>query len=325
MRHTAEIRKNHIIEMYSSNAEADFSKRAKKVVDRHNNIRSDEVTGEPFVFPIAFDIENHDVPFHDIKAVSTKSGKKVRVGSNKAHKKHATEIKGILNQNFTAEELGDMNLYFEYPASKTVGVVALHTGYEENGRRFSIIDIASHNRGLEDTVTHEVVHARRWSKKEQIRDVDREESETELETIARISNKGLDERFGGYYQYLKHGRPKDLIRQDRALITGDASKPLRGKEAVRGINQKFNESNISQYDGEGRWEGSAKRRRVKMPGEDLDRYFEVDTPKRKNIQAHARLSKKLPIGRIITTLKKKYGKDARIYEWRDGKKVLIAK
>lgn len=323
MKRTPETRKNWIIEMYGSGAETDFSKKAKVVVKKHGRIRADAVTGEPYVFPAAFDIENHDMPAPDIIKKKTKGQEHIRIGSKKPCRKDAKEITNILNSNFTAEELRGMNLYYEYPAPKVNGVVALHTGYKENGKKFSIIEIAKHTKGLEDTLTHETIHARRYATGDMVNDQDQEEIETELETVARISNQGLKERYGGYYQYLKHGRPRDLIREDRARITGDATKRAIGKGVLSNIRKELKHSHIQKYDGEGRWEGFAKRDIIRKDREYLDRYFEIRIPGEGQVQHHIRQDRPITQAATMKFLRSRFGKGIIVFEWKDGKKYRL--
>lgn len=323
MKRTPETRKNYIIEMYASGAETDFSKKAKVVVKKHGKIRADAVTGEPYVFPAAFDIMNHDMPAPDIIKKRTKGQECVRVGSHKPRQKDAKQITDILNHNFTAEELRGMNLYYEYPAQKVNGVVALHTGYKEGGKKFSIIEIARHTRGLEDTLTHETIHARRYAKGDMVRDQDQEEIETELETVARISNKGLKERFGGYYQYLPHGKQKDLIREDRARITGDASKRAIGRKALQQVRKELKNSHIQKYDGTGRWEGYAKRDIIRQDREYLDRYFEIRIPRKGVVQHHIKQDRPITNAATLKYLAGRFGKGITVFEWKDGKKFRL--
>ena len=174
------------------------------------------------------------------------------------------KIIATLQNNFTASELKRMT-------DKT-GLIIIegNPGYGADGcyyRRQEGVEtpnIFVRASSGEDTITHEVVHHARSTdqKRKGIAKTpypqdendklipfptsmagsisNLEEACTVAETTART--RGPTDNLG-YYTYL-NGNPQELYDQDRAtLITG---KPLRGKRAVDRINDRFEDTNISE-------------------------------------------------------------------------------
>lgn len=309
-------REKYIGDMYDfgSKGERDFDRTAKKVVKsskkliKRNSLRK---------LPSKFDVNGYDMPRSDIGVMKTTPTRTLRVGND--HKKNINDFKKYIlpkiQHVFTKQELDMIYAYFEYPNNKMSNLFAgLTSGWvSKNGKRFSIIDINNLHKKDMDTITHELIHALRFAKKDRTRDIDKDEAETQLETLARLSNtdiKKIRNSDTGYYEIV--GGVKSMMN-DRKMITskcklnGGLSKCVK-KNLGKSIIGKINIPN--KY-----------IPKLKMNPENIDRDFVV-VKDGKEIYIQGNYGNKTTEGikkLFITT----YGKNIKIYEYKDGKKKLL--
>jgi len=212
--------------------------------------------------------------------------KKVHIGG-KHKRSYAPYVKRILESNFTPHEINAIgNLYIETnPKHMGEGVGGANEQFDIEGKaKASIIRIPLHMQGnhkdvagAEDTLTHENIHALRNAMGRYVEDIDRDESETQLESIARISKDGMDNMNIGYYSSipdLTREQGCKAIDEDRILLNEKYERKRKGDDAIYTVKEKYPQSNISKVKIEG---GDA---------EDIDRYFLIETPQNETIRLH---------------------------------------
>ena len=252
---------------------------------------------------------------------------KIRIGG-KYRGTYGPYVKEILESNFTPQEMERIgNLYIETnpkDLGENVGGSTEH--FEIEGKaKAAIIRIPPHMQGdhkdvegAEDSLTHENIHALRNVMGRYVRDLDREESETQLESISRMSEEGLENITTGYYQYIPGLKtPEDCfnaIDDDRILVNDEYSRKRKGDDAIHAVRTRYPKSNISRL-----------RLEAGSDAENIDRYFLIGTPKKGLIRLHKRYRKgKIPpLETTKKRLQKRYGEDATIWEFNDGQKVKI--
>lgn len=174
-------------------------------------------------------------------------------------------------------------------------------------------------------LTHELTHAcRNGLGVTKVYDRDVDEKETELETFARLPKGVISGVHLGYYFYVpevtalwKAGKTQEAYALAEKLMLEDKEKLERAGEILKGkrlrevVEKVYPETHIS--------------RAHFSPGELLDRYFSVETPHGVKADIHLRFKpgETARLQSIIKDIKREYGNDATIYEWRDGKKVLV--
>ena len=324
---TIRDRENHIKYMwaYGHRGSVDASKKARTVLPFGSLNPGQRY---PRISPVV-DLEGLDLPVEDIKVFKGKSGKNVYVGgpTETRRTRLSSAVRDVMQESFTSAELRRMKLYFEASHPKSKGAAGECESFTfPNGTKASIIRAAK-GYEREDVLVHEMVHARRFAANENIRDIDREESKTELEAVIRMSNPIMKE--AGYYSYLPGGNSTtariDMMMHDRIRATGSAMKNLKGTRAVRRANEVYPHSWIGQLCIGG---GSKTRKRCAITSkkaEDIDRYFLVMLPTGVKINIHIRYKTHQPITQIKKDMKKKYGSNIKVWEWRDGRKYPIIK
>ena len=250
----------------------------------------------------------------------------------KHRRQYAPYVEEVLEDNFTPKEIAHVkNLYVETnPKFLGEGVSASNEQFNPEGREdASIIRVPRSNQGRdvvggEETITHETIHALRNVMGRYVEDVDKDESTTELETICRISRDGMHKAATGYYQFIPGLKTNDEFfdaqDQDRLLLNVEYEHKRKGDDAIRTTETKYPESNISKIDLSGTVAATGGN------PESLDRYFLIKT-KGKTIRLHERDADGIvpPLRQTKKRLKKRYGEDATIFEWKDGEKVNISK
>jgi hypothetical protein len=266
------------------------------------------------------DLEGLDIPVPDIHVFKDKTGKNVYVGgSNKKRRNTLTHaVKGVMTHSFAASELKKMNLYFDASHPISANAVGECQGFtyhrdEKREKKHSIIRVAEGHE-QEDVLIHEMVHARRHAMHNDVRDINREEKETELESVIRMRSPA--QKIAGYYQFHPDGRDnnkrRNMIVADRILATGSEKKSLKGKRAVKRTQEIYNKSFISTVHF--------------SPAEDVDGYFEIRLPDGiTTVDLHVRYTKRPSLTQIKKDLKKQYGTNITAWEYRDGKRVQIIK
>jgi len=167
------------------------------------------------------DVDGFDHPRDDIKNIHLKNKKIVRIGSDNPNKTVTDFKKYILpsiNNAFTKNELKNLDIYIEYP-SKNISqhFSGLSTGWSSNkNKKFSTIDLTT-NRDA-DTAVHEILHAMKYENGTMSHNVNKDESETTLETYIRLTPK-LRKKVScddGYYGFIKGNKCK--ARKDDVKI-----------------------------------------------------------------------------------------------------------
>ena len=247
--------------------------------------------------------------------------KRVHIGG-KHRNTYSPFVKGILESNFTGREMREIdNLYIE-TNPENLGKNCSGTSEElDFGKNIkgSIIRILPEKQGNveggEDTLTHETIHASRFATNRNIRDVNREEKETQLESISRISFGGLQKMTTGYYDFVPDLKTIDerfnAVDSDRVLLNKTLKRKRRGKSAIKAVNTKYKRTQLSKAHF--------------SPGENLDRYFLVKTATGISIKVHKRYKagKSPNIAQIKKQFRTRYGLNATVWEWENGKKKMI--
>jgi len=290
----------------------DFSKKAKRV--RKQGI-------EPFKMSPKNDMEGFDLPQPDMTIFKNKSNKNVYVGGDKKGRKAlGDKVKEVMRDSFSQRELGKMNIYFDAHPPTLKNAVGSCTSYDYGtSPKKSMRSVIRIHEGFADesTIVHEMIHARRAAMGDWVEDRDKEETETEFETVMRIKDPTF--KTSGYYQYLP-GCMADKSKRTLAQIAdkkiSGKNKPLKGKYLQKNIQEWYNKSNIKNA------KIGLSKRGATLASEAVDRYFLIKT-KKQEIRTHIRFRKPTTVSKIIKDFKKKFAAKLIIYEYRDGKKVMI--
>jgi len=287
----------------------DFFKQASKVIPYSG---TDALNWFDSKIKGGVDIEGFDQPRNDIDKLKLR-GRMVCVGG-KYRKQIESNVRKVLTSNFTRQELSQIkNLYIETsePLANAQWAGQCQTIRLYNDEKLgSIITIGKKWINNEHVLTHELVHAHRFATgRNYPYDINKDEKETELEAIARLTPQAIHSGICGYYTFL----PKSLSAQlkDRKCLTGSEKKKLKGKRAIKKVKECYPKSEI---------------RKVHFsPAENVDRYFLVKLPDGTKIEIHQRYpkGKRGNLREIKKAFKKKYGKEIKAWEYRNGKKVRI--
>lgn len=240
-------------------------------------------------------------------------------GSEKKRKLLAFHVRRILIKQFTGEENRAMGSVFVEGSCPRVDALGSNAGYPRYHANFVSIKPKSYDD--DEVITHELIHAMRWGFGQHSMDRNKEEKETELETICRIPKHSITGRefwIGGYYLYVPSIRAErdrtkraELIKKamlhDRKVIMGSEDAQMKGKPLRRRINsRRFFDTEMSKAHF--------------SPAELLDRYFVVlDQGLRSNV--HIRYAKPPKVATIKKEFVQEYGKGVKVWEYQDGKKV----
>lgn len=323
---------------------ADFGEQARRVVPADPNLFvAGEFGGRRLrSLPDGYDVHGEDMPRPDIARVKTKAGNGVLVGSAErgaAQRFAKVQIPNLANA-FTNEEQNRMEVYYEYPdrslAQNELGM-CYYLQSPADRRKYSVISVQKKQVDDEATVVHETLHSLREQKGQRLRDTDEDEAEVELETLARVSYRGLMamKHNLGYYAYLDNGW--QALQQDRVTLTGSLRRSLQGDAARAAVKRKFHQTNMStlKIAGSPRRVPQSKRagcscaskratpKQHRAP-EWLDRFFEIDMPGAATVQVHLNQVKNQPLKEIVRDLRKRFGPKAKIFEYRDGKRFKVA-
>ena len=199
---------------------------------------------------------------------------KIHIGG-KYRRSYAPYVKRTLESNFTAQEINEIgNLYVETdPKDLGKDVGGSNEHFDIQGKaKASIIRIPPQRQGnhkdvegAEDALTHENIHALRNVMGRWVEDIDKEESETQLESIARISKNGMDNITTGYYDHIPGLETAEerfkAIDDDRILLNRTYERKRKGDDAIQKVKEKYPQSNISRVQLE------------ESDAENIDRYF----------------------------------------------------
>lgn len=314
----------------------DFSVKAKRIVAPTTKLVSGRgLMSELRKLPEEFDVQGFDLPRDDINQYKSKTGKLVRVGNDaKANRgMFGSFFLPKFNGSFNDKEINGMNLYYEYPDAKmdthTLGECAYWASDDgkKNQTKYVVIGINKKNVKDEATIIHETIHANRFADGIEIRDVDKDEAYVELETIARVSKNGLMRMNApdmlGYYSYLG-AKGWEKLKEDRILLTGSLDKHLSGDNVHKRVKEVFSKSNISKLlIARRKGKSMVNQTKQQMPGEWRDRFFHIDVPGQDEIDKHMQFRRTMTNAEVVDHLKKQYGKNISIWEWRDGKKFRM--
>ncbi|MDR0778223.1 MAG: hypothetical protein LBE48_02130 [Methanomassiliicoccaceae archaeon] len=224
--------------------------------DKNGNFKAEDIA-RWWANPNEFDIEGIDTK--DANIFRTLNGS--RKGSRAAQHKIAVQtikeedyemIRQSLDNAFTIRELKTMveNGGLTIRVDESIQ----DPGVYYPGRNLILVNTRMAGAG---TTTHEAIHHLRRADSERKDIVSKtriipggftpenqnaEESATTAETFIRLDpNKGRGYR--SYYSKLK-GNPEKNIDADRELFLGKDGKPLRGKRAVKALEQEYDKSKI---------------------------------------------------------------------------------
>lgn len=314
-------RKNHIIQMYDwgKKGEGDYDHKHKSIIKPIKQLTRKTKYGRKLrKLPSKFDVQGYDMPRADIQNMKLK-GRTIRVGNEDITNVEYFRKKILpqMQNMFTKEEVKLLNVYLEYPNEKIHKMFAgLTEGWtsDNSHSRYNIIDISLNQKNDLYTIIHELVHALRFARKDTTRDIDKDESETDLEAIARLPASYIKNHMQhadlGYYQLLPGGRRNIII--DKKMID---TKCTIGKRMPACIKSNLKHSKIGKISIPNRFVP-----KLKINPEYIDRTFMVELPDRNIIiegykitNTHAFVQKYIDM----------YGKNIKVYEWMDGKKKII--
>lgn len=331
-RRATKQREDWVTTMYDFGAPgvADYSHRHNVVVAPS----PDTVSGGKLKYlPREFDVHGYDHPRKDIRAYKTKVGDHVRVGGESQEKIRFFGGYGvpIINRSFDEGEIDRLNVYYEYPSSRVRGGTMGTTDnwISDTGIKHSIIDINPRYIKDEPTILHETIHAMRFRDGIEGKDVDEDEALTELETVARVSRKGLFQMRHalGYYSWMTNGFEK--MKEDRILLTGSLDRSLTGETARRRVLEVFPRTHLARLK-IGQISDRKKKKRMvesridEVAPEWLDRYFKIVLKTGSVVNRHMRFKKPVPLASIVGKMKARYGSDLyQVFEYDDGVKKLV--
>ena len=277
------------------------------------------------------DTISKDIPRRDIISFIGSTGRKVYVGGeNKSSREELLSLtKHKLDNYFTISEVKEMGPLYIQAGGESIGsggscqhLVSIKHRTHITGkiRTPHIISISEEHINDAAILTHEFVHAKRWGTKDHVSDINREEKETDLETMCRLSPSDFDDRGGaGYYQFIPEVREelkKDPIfgtrlmwkfqKDDRQLVIG--KKPgMKGVALKQKINKVYNKTHISDAQF--------------SQAEKLDRFFIIKS-KELTLNEHNRYIRSITLEEIKQGYRETYP-GAKVWEIRDGVKVRI--
>lgn len=277
------------------------------------------------------DTTSKDMPRKDMLSFIGPTDRKIYIGGgNKNTRKELLLLsKYRLENYFTVSEVKEMGpLYIQAGGhrSGTGGVcshlISVKHRTHITGQIRTPHIICINPKFIDDSAigTHELIHAKRYGTRDYVNDADREEKETDLETICRISPSDMEKRSGhGYYQFIPDVRKeyrKDFHAgrelqnkyelEDRKLIIGKKA-GMKGRALTQRINKLYPKTHIS--------------RTHFSPAEKLDRFFIIKSGGL-TIKEHVRYVEATSLEAIKTDYRKTYP-DLKMWEIRDGKEVQI--
>ena len=244
----------------------DYGKKAKTILPlTHENFLPWDAGGHK-----KYDLAGYDHPRPDVKKIPKTYHK--YAGAPKSRISKTSKMAGkVLRNNFTAKERKNIGkVFIEGSAPKAGNAAGTNTYYPSD--KINIINIHPQYGGDEAVYTHELVHARRHGTTGRVEDHNRDEKETEFETVGRLSSS--KSATAGYYQYIKGGNIREDISHDKILLTGSKRKQRKGKRYMADVRKKYSKSKIQNAHF--------------SPAENLDRYFQIILPNGKKVEVHRR-------------------------------------
>jgi hypothetical protein len=246
-------RENWIIQMYDWGQRGiqDYNHLHKKIIPASKNLIKKTQYGVRLKkLDPNLDVIGFDMPRNDIEKVKIKNGKIIRIGCDRGIKQNSEYFKKyiipIINRSFTREELENIELYVEYP-SKTLDPKfdGLSSGYvSDKNMKFSTIHVSRKKDA--PTIVHEVLHAVRFEKNRTLKNINKDEAETDLETMMRLSKYERDKIpcNDGYYSLIKGDKCK-ARHEDAKVIEQNCN--IRNKhELSKCIKRNLKKTNIGK-------------------------------------------------------------------------------
>ena len=234
-----------------------------RVLPRH--LTPDQIRGW-WADPSSCDIEGVDTEDSDIYSVPASiRGRKRRALKRiavLADRKESDRIKKVLARSFTAEELEEIASDRSVIVSTAPNLRDCTGFYLRRQEGVSVPMIVLEEGTTEDGIVHEAVHHlrvaqgrtsfptkngvlnpgyRRMPKTARTDFIGREEKETVAETVARTT---VDPVESGYYQRIPGAGSRSAYLHDQRVISG--SKSLKGKAAIRAVQQNYDRTSISR-------------------------------------------------------------------------------
>lgn len=281
------------------------------------------------IYDSSADKEGLDHPQKNIISFKGPTDRKIYIGGGNKAKRLTlmATTKSAVENSFTRQEILEIGpLYIHVaPRSKSwAGLCAKrsikHKTHITGRIRYPhFIHVRSDFLDDESVLVHELEHARQHGFGVYILDRNYSEKMTELSTMARVSQAGVST--AGYYRHIPEVKKalrenyaegiallKKLQNEDRKLLTG--SKQMKGKNVRERIEELYDKSHIS---------------RAKFsPAENLDRYFFIEEADGDELDLHIRYEpKKLPTNKMAYKELKEDYPGAKIWEYRNGKKVRV--
>lgn len=282
----------------------DHSKKAKKIKTANT---FDEYENWVTTGHSKYDLSGYDHPRDDVKKIKKMHYK--YVGSPVKTMPKMAKLSEKSLKNFTTKERREIGKVIMLNEAPDRGNWLGQYQYFPSDN-VSVIKISPTSIDDEGVYTHELVHARRSKTGSRIDDRNRDETETEFETIGRISK--IDDIASGYYSYISNGNAKNDITHDRILLTGDVRRSRKGTRFVKDVKSKYKDSKIKDAHF--------------SPAENLDRYFQIILPDKRVVEIHRRYKggrRKETNASLLTSFKSEFGSNIIVYEWQNGKKVKL--
>jgi len=246
-------REQWIIQMYDFGKRGieDFNHLHKKVIPASKKLVHKTKYGMKLKkLDSTLDVKDYDMPRKDIERVRIKNGKIIRIGSDTIQKNmeyFKKYIVPILNRSFTREELQNIELYIEYPSKEfSRKFDGMSSSYiSDKNIKFTKIDVARKKDA--PTVVHEVLHAVRFKKNKILNDINKDEAETDLETMMRLSKyeRSKIPCDDGYYSLLKGKNKCDARKEDAKIIEDNCN--IRNKNGLsKCIRKNLKKTNIGK-------------------------------------------------------------------------------
>jgi hypothetical protein len=263
------------------------------------------------------DMESVDHPHPMLVAYDSRIGKKVFFYKDANY----TDLMNLYikaESRFTREELRQMPpTLIEKSSSEERYAGVNNMMYYRGVPIASVIKINPKYMNL-NVLMHEMEHNLQHGRGQYTWDRDKSEKMAELRTLLRLDEDELPiAASSGYYYYhpeaenlydleVRKWKVLELMKKDRELVKNEV---LKGKKLDKAVEEIFPKTEISKVHF--------------SPSEEVDKYFQIKKGDR-TIEQHIRTIKPIPSEKIVKDLKKEFGPDAEIYEWRDGKKVRMA-
>jgi hypothetical protein len=212
----------------------------------------------------------------------SKKGKKPKRSEDKILEKTGKQFVKIYDNNFTKQEQRQIgNIFYDFYNNKNTnaqisgknkGRVGARTSYFAGERAEQLnpgykkmIDMTFNHKALKDknkeiSITHELIHAKKFMSGKPGSLWSHNEKKIEFETVGRVSEEGVLNYDHGYYwdpasvplvkkadkEKWSNAKYNNLVKQgikeDRILLTGSLVRHMIGKPIEKQVKQKFQKS-----------------------------------------------------------------------------------